>query len=440
MDNVTHALAGLLCADAAVLLVRRRVGRAFSATVEAPSLTRFRRAAVVLGIVAAELPDVDLVYAGPMVGMGKLGYLLHHRGHTHTIVWALIGALLLWATARWWWQRGLAGRERADATSARVAREGSRALLGLAVVGTLSHLLLDYTNSYGVHPFWPFDNRWYFGDAVFIVEPWLMVVAIPPLLWGPRRLFGRVLLLLALAGILALCWLAGEVATPVAVAVTTAAACWLLAQRALPAEWRPWSGLLAWVAVTTVFFVASAQARAAVRGTVSDGSLRDVVLTPAAADPRCFAALVVTATTTEYRVRTATVSPWRRLHGAVACAADRRGGERNALGALPRVSRVMPSGSARPAPEAVVWGETWSVSRAEFARLAATRCDFAAALRFMRTPAWAMVPDGALRLVDARFGTGGGFAEVEVAPSSAGCATTGKWIPPWVPPRQDLLR
>jgi hypothetical protein len=150
--------------------------------------------------------------------------------------------------------------------------------------------------------------------------------------------------------------------------------------------------------------------------------------------------LVVTATTTEYRVRTATVSPWRRFHDAVACAADRRGGDRNSLGALPGVSRVLPSGPASTASDAVVWGDSWAVPRAEFARLVATRCVFAAALRFMRTPAWAMAPDGTARLVDARFGTGGGFAEVEVAPSSASCAVTGKWIPPWVPPRQDLLR
>ena len=37
----------------------------------------------------------------------------------------------------------------------------------------LGHLVLDSWNSYGVHPFYPFDMRWYYGDAMFIVEPWL---------------------------------------------------------------------------------------------------------------------------------------------------------------------------------------------------------------------------------------------------------------------------
>ncbi|WP_370466973.1 metal-dependent hydrolase, partial [Salmonella enterica] len=44
-------------------------------------------------------------------------------------------------------------------------------LAAIACLATLLHIALDFTNSYGVHPFWPFDNRWYYGDAVFIVEP-----------------------------------------------------------------------------------------------------------------------------------------------------------------------------------------------------------------------------------------------------------------------------
>ena len=41
--------------------------------------------------------------------------------------------------------------------------------LVLAWLAVLSHILLDYTNNYGVHPYWPFDNRWIYGDSVFIV-------------------------------------------------------------------------------------------------------------------------------------------------------------------------------------------------------------------------------------------------------------------------------
>jgi inner membrane protein len=46
-------------------------------------------------------------------------------------------------------------------------------LLVLAYVGLYSHVFLDYLNNYGVRLLAPFDWRWFYGDAVFIVDPWL---------------------------------------------------------------------------------------------------------------------------------------------------------------------------------------------------------------------------------------------------------------------------
>jgi inner membrane protein len=40
-----------------------------------------------------------------------------------------------------------------------------------ALVAALSHLLLDWTNNYGLRPFFPFNPRWYAGSFVFIAEP-----------------------------------------------------------------------------------------------------------------------------------------------------------------------------------------------------------------------------------------------------------------------------
>ena len=40
-----------------------------------------------------------------------------------------------------------------------------------ALFADLSHLLLDYTNNYGIRPFAPFNPRWYSWDIVFIFEP-----------------------------------------------------------------------------------------------------------------------------------------------------------------------------------------------------------------------------------------------------------------------------
>ena len=45
-----------------------------------------------------------------------------------------------------------------------------------ALLSALSHLLLDWTNNYGLRPFYPFNPRWYAGNFVFIVEPVLLGV------------------------------------------------------------------------------------------------------------------------------------------------------------------------------------------------------------------------------------------------------------------------
>src|SRR5690606_11812657 len=74
LDNLTHSLAGLIMGDAAVAW-RERAG---------PALTPRQRGAVVTtAVLANNLPDFDFVYVG--ITSGQLGYLLHHRGHTHTL-------------------------------------------------------------------------------------------------------------------------------------------------------------------------------------------------------------------------------------------------------------------------------------------------------------------------------------------------------------------
>ena len=90
-------------------------------------------------------------------------------------------------------------------------------LFGFAYLAGLSHILLDFTNSYGVRPFWPFSERWYSWDIVFIVEPimWILLLGgllIPTIFHlvnqeiGPRRKapYGQVGAALALLGVVAL--------------------------------------------------------------------------------------------------------------------------------------------------------------------------------------------------------------------------------------------
>ena len=61
-------------------------------------------------------------------------------------------------------------------------------LYATALIAALSHLLLDWTNNYGVRPFFPFNPRWYAGSFVFIAEPvlWalLLLALVVPWLLG----------------------------------------------------------------------------------------------------------------------------------------------------------------------------------------------------------------------------------------------------------------
>lgn len=113
-------------------------------------------------VLAAEAPDIDVVSE---LG-GRVFGFAHHRGITHTLVGVpAVSALVVLAV---WvvWQIRL---RRSGKTDLAPPRWG--ALFAVACLSGLVHILLDFTNSYGVRPFMPFVNHWYSWDIVFIYEP-----------------------------------------------------------------------------------------------------------------------------------------------------------------------------------------------------------------------------------------------------------------------------
>jgi inner membrane protein len=70
----------------------------------------------------------------------------------------------------------------------REARADLKWLLLCSALLSVSHPLLDWTNSYGVRPLLPWDGRWFYGDLLFIVDPWvwLLLGGACSLLWTAR--------------------------------------------------------------------------------------------------------------------------------------------------------------------------------------------------------------------------------------------------------------
>lgn len=410
MDNVTHSLAGLVLAESAM-----RIRQRWSGAEPSPV---FRTVAIVTGLVAANLPDADLVYSG--LGGDRLAYMLHHRGHTHTVIAALAGAMLLWLVVwlswRWWGRR------------APTAVDG-RWLLGIALAGTLSHILLDWTNSYGVHPFWPLDDRWYYGDAVFIVEPWFWVVSVPTLVVASRRSVARVVLSLVLLAGVVLAWRVELVGSWAAAALTLGAGVAIvLAHRFTPAR-RIALVVVGWMGVEVVMATGAAAARSATVGAMERlapaTALVDVVVTPLPANPVCFSVVTVERAGGVYAAATARVSVLPAMVDAGSC------------GVRGEVGGVLVE-SARPRSSSVHWDAEWSAEVAELAELARQSCPVHAALRFIRAPAWRMVDDSTVVLGDLRFGdvSGGGFTDLRLPARTASCPPS---VPPWTPPRAALL-
>jgi inner membrane protein len=145
MDNLIHALFGVALSRA---VSNRKVAKA-----------------TWILIVAANLPDIDTVS-----GLwGSLTYLKYHRGITHSMVGVTALGLLL-ALGVYLWQR----REWGSQSSSAV-RPSLWAIGLICLLGTWSHLLIDFTHPYGIRAFFPFNDR---------VVAWEIDAMIDPLILG----------------------------------------------------------------------------------------------------------------------------------------------------------------------------------------------------------------------------------------------------------------
>ena len=133
MDNLTHTAAGLFLSRA--------------------GLNRWTPQASAILMLAANAPDVDVVSAAG----GAVGYLHYHRHLTHSLIampaMAMLCVLLVRAVSqkpvRWW------------------------GAFAAATIGVASHLLLDYTNGYGIRLLLPFSPVYYRLEWMNVVDLWI---------------------------------------------------------------------------------------------------------------------------------------------------------------------------------------------------------------------------------------------------------------------------
>jgi inner membrane protein len=417
MDNLTHALAGIVAAEVALEIRRRRTGKDAGKTLT--------RAAWLASAGANNVPDLDFIYTG--VIERPLGYLIHHRGHTHTLLLAPLLALLPWlaslALERW-----SARREKEKAP------DGShRALLyGLSLLGCVTHLVMDATNNYGVHPFWPFDARWYFGDTVFIVEPLWWVALSAPLVMTASSRVGRALFALPSIAAIGLAIVSGVVLPPFVALLGALAPLLFYASTRLFRPSRTWLALALGIVVPMTFAITGAMARA--RGeavlvtTFPEDTLHDLVLNPMPGNPLCWSGLSVQTRGEQLSYRRLAISVAPQLFSAEGCHVD-----------PPRETSAPRVPIFEGSTVDVQLFDTLEVPRDRLRALADADCRVSAFMLFSRAPFVVEAYDAHV-LGDARYDMSRelSWSKMSITEPIDDARCPG-FLPGWEPPRRDVL-
>jgi inner membrane protein len=406
MDNLSHTVAGLLAGE----LLHR------SLPAEADIGKHALRRSLMLATcaLAGNFPDLDLVLT-PLLP-APLGYLLHHRGHTHTLLYAFPQAMLLAALLYLLWP-----------SARRLLRQSASARAGFGLslaAGFGLHLLMDYLNSYGLHPFHPFDSGWVYGDMVFILEPVFWVAFGIPMVMTLRQPALRWLLLLAAPLALAffawrgyLVWqsLAALLATGLLLAIAGA-------RQRRSGLALPLGAAALGLAFVGVQSLASGQARALTAEYLQSrdpkAQLLDAAMSPYPANPACwaFVALERRADTGQYRISRGVLSLASTTMPVSACPS------------------AFVEQALAPGQQALALLSQRDYSLERLHRLAADDCYFNDWLRFVRMPALE-----ANSASDARFASSprGNFTTLPLVEPARRTCLSG--VPQWSRPRADLL-
>lgn len=144
MDNLTHSLTGLMLSRA--------------------GLNRLHPHAGWILFFASNAPDCDVISA---IG-GASTYFVYHRWLTHALVAVPVVAILPVVFARLLFRRK--------------PFDWKWAYL-LSLIGVAGHLLLDFTNAYGIRLLLPFSDAWPALDITSVVDLWIWGLLLMATLW-----------------------------------------------------------------------------------------------------------------------------------------------------------------------------------------------------------------------------------------------------------------
>lgn len=370
MDNLTHSLIGA----AFVRTLPKRLQR--------PELYW-------ASILGSNAPDADfLIHFWP--GSTSLDYLVHHRGYTHTFLFApLVGLLSAYIVKK-----------------ATKTKNWSVELVAVAIAACFLHIGADFLNNYGVHPFTPFLNRWFYGDSVYIVEPLIWFSLLPFVAREAEKRWASIGWWMLAVAMIALVWIFPIFRVPLAGALTF----FFILSAAITR--RAGTAIVLFSFVLGAFAFSGYHARETVKAQWSniigvEETWTDTSSTPAPGNPICWSAWIATKSSTEFRFRLAKVSLWPSVLPANEC---------DPLPASAHTAELTPS--TFTSDQSIHWVHESRLNFLDLEELREKNESFRRFLSFARFPFIKKLPNGGAIVGDLRYDRQAslGFAEFEIPP------------------------
>ena len=387
MDNVTHTLIGVTFARALP--------------------KRFQRPSIYwASVIGNNLPDSDFIYRLFPQSTG-LDYLIHHRGYTHTFLAALPLGLLTALIAK------KLGRE----------KSWDPWLIVIAVIASCMHIGADFLNNYGVHPFSPFWNHWFYGDAFFIVEPMLWFAMIPFAAQCANRTWSRRTWWVFFVFMLTLIWFSPQ-SSPVTAWIGSAFALIIYGvQHFTRSRCVPVTSI---ALILATFFTSSHWVKNKVQHAWHESvqgkeRLSDLDSVPLPGNPICWRSWINSQDEKHYISRAAVVSLWPSFIHAEKCPMVQTYAQ-TAPVTLPLL----------PSDVSLLWAKQYDITIDQFESLRKESCTLRRLLTFVRSPFIKVIDPQRMIAGDLRYDReeGLGFTEVEIQLPDT-CDKGEPWLPPF---------